>query len=246
VRVLSFNIRNGDAGDGPNAWPHRSDLVIELLRDVDADIVGLQEVLDYQLREILQALPQYEFVGVGREDGHADGEYAPVLFRSGAWECEDAETFWLSETPDVPGSRSWQTACCRICTRAALGGLTVFNCHLDHVSQEAREKGMALILERISQTAGAAILMGDFNAGEANRAYRLPLEAGMVDSFRQVHPDVPEPGTYTGFSVDLAPGEKIDHLFVRGLKVVGASVVPCGRDGRPASDHHAVYAEVTP
>ena len=118
--VLTFNIRYGTAPDGENAWPKRKEQVFEILRDERVSVIGVQEALREQLDDIKQACPRLGEIGVGREDGKTDGEYSAILYRADMWKPQKSGTFWLSEMPDVPGSKSWKTACTRVCTWARL------------------------------------------------------------------------------------------------------------------------------
>lgn len=183
LKAVSFNIRYGTAKDGPNAWPHRREMVTDLLRDMDADVIGLQEALRFQLDEIEAALPGYIEVGVGRDDGLTAGEYAPLLVRSRRFAVAAAGTFWLSDTPEVPGSRSWGNGIPRICTWARLvekagaedhaRAVWVYNVHMDHISAASRQRGAELIAAYLRDRPAAyadepVVLMGDFNTGEGS------------------------------------------------------------------------------
>ncbi|MCL4177599.1 MAG: endonuclease/exonuclease/phosphatase family protein [Verrucomicrobia bacterium] len=110
LKVMSFNIRYGAADDGTNSWPHRRYLILETIRTFDPDLLGMQEVLASQADYLKDNLPDYAFHGVGREDGVAQGEFVPVLYKRDRFEWVDAGHFWLSETPDVPGSKSWDSS----------------------------------------------------------------------------------------------------------------------------------------
>lgn len=271
--VVSFNIRYGTAADGENGWEHRREMVTGVLARLDADIVGLQEALRFQLDEIEQAVPGYVEIGVGRDDGATRGEYSALLVRAERFAIDSSGTFWLSDTPEVPGSRSWGNGITRICTWARLvekesgRGVYVFNTHLDHQSQPSRERSAELIAERIAERAHTdepVVLMGDLNAGEDNPAVRYLRgeserasdaaawpghePAGsprLVDTFRAVHPDAAEAGTFNGFEPGATGGEKIDHILVsEGAEVVEAGIDRTSENGRYASDHFAVWARV--
>lgn len=243
---MTFNIRLGTVDDGPNHWKLRREMVFDVIREHGPDLVGMQEVVRFQLDELLAALPQYEGFGAGREDGQTKGEYSPILYRKDRLKLLDQGTFWLSETPEVPGSKSWKTACTRVCTwgwfRENRTGRTFyfFNTHLDHISQEAREKGIALILERISERKhqDPVFLTGDFNAGEDNAAIKLAKKSKLMqDSYRMVHPDEKKSGTFNGWK-GKTDGDKIDYIFVpRNAKVISAEIIHDNRDGRYPSDH---------
>lgn len=234
LRVASFNIRNGDADDGPDSWKFRRNSTVEAIRRLDAGVVGLQEVMKPQLDFILENLPEYGYVGVGRIDGLEMGEFAPILFRRNELVPRRHGWFMLSESPDTAGSKSWDTACERICTWAELDGWTVFNTHLDHVSEEARVRGAQLILSR---TPDSALVMGDFNCLPDDPPVRAFLDAGFVDA------GAADPQS-TFHDWENRDGGRIDYLFARGLQIGGYETLSGRIGGRHASDHFAISATV--
>jgi endonuclease/exonuclease/phosphatase family metal-dependent hydrolase len=259
VHVTSFNIRYGTADDGGNAWPHRKELVYDVIRGQDSDFVGLQEALRFQINAIRESVPDYDEVGVGRDDGKEAGEYSAILYKSDRWRAEDSGTLWLSDTPDVPGSMTWGNEITRIATWGRFveieTGRTIwlFNTHFDHVSQPSREKSAELLASRIAKRRSddPVIVTGDFNAGEANPAIlylknatkRSPVT--LVDTFRVLHPDEQPVGTGGGFE-GLRDGPKIDYVFAEpDAKVRKAGIIRDHRNGRYPSDHFPVYAEIT-
>jgi endonuclease/exonuclease/phosphatase family metal-dependent hydrolase len=216
------------------------------------DLVGMQEVHDFQLEQVLAAVPQYARLGVGREDGEAAGEFSPILYRKDRFRVLESGTFWLSETPEKPGSKSWKTACTRVCTWGRFRDnrtdrtFYMFNTHLDHVSQEAREKGIALILQRIEQRSkrDPVFLTGDFNAGEDNTAINKVTKTNLRDSFRVLKPDAKPAGTFNSWK-GKTDGAKIDYVFVpEGMRVLEAEILHDNKDGRYPSDHYPVTAIV--
>lgn len=259
LAVMSFNIRYGTANDGENRWENRRALLFDVIRDAGADLVGLQEALDFQIDELLDAVPGYAAVGVGRDDGRRAGEYAAILFRRDRFRVDRSGTFWFSDRPEVAASRSWGNRITRICTWARFvdrdgRAFWLFNVHLDHESQPSRERSTALLAERIAARTPArepAIVTGDFNAGEDNAAVAR-LTAGppgrpgrLVDTFRVLHPDERDVGTFTGFRLGATGGDKIDYVLVEpGIEVLSASIVRTSRDGRYPSDHFPVVATV--
>jgi endonuclease/exonuclease/phosphatase family metal-dependent hydrolase len=234
LRLATFNIRNGDAEDGPNSWPHRKDAVVQMLREIDADIFGLQEVMDYQLRFILDAMPRYQSVGVGRIDGVSEGEFAPILFRKDRLTVAESGWFWLSETPEIPGSASWNTACERICTWARFGDLTAANTHLDHISEEARLEGVRLILRRVSSD--RAVVMGDLNAFPTDEPIQEMVRQGFLDSGSAL-----QGSTFHDWGA--TEWGRIDYIFCKGLGMSPAQIVTKKIGGRYASDHYPVVAD---
>jgi endonuclease/exonuclease/phosphatase family metal-dependent hydrolase len=257
LRVMSFNIRYGTAQDGENAWPLRRGLLEDVLRAFDADVLGVQEALHFQLEELAESFPHMGWVGVGRDDGLTAGEYSAIFYRKSRLELLEDGTFWFSDTPRIPGSMTWGNELPRICTwarfrdREADRTFTVFNLHWDHRSQLSREKGAALLLERIRELSGRGgpgegiLVTGDFNAGEGNPAYRTLLEAEdpvLLDSFRVLHPDAREVGTFHGFRGGTQ-GEKIDGVLVGpGWTVLEAAIVRTHSGSLFPSDHYPVTA----
>jgi len=251
LTVMSFNIRYGTANDGVNHWLKRREQLFALLREQQADVVGLQEALHGQIEEILAAVPGYDYVGVGRSDGRQAGEYAAILYRTARLKARRSDTFWLSDTPGVVKSTSWGNQIERICTWAYFDdregpAFYVYNVHLDHISQPSRERSVALLVERVKarDPKAPAVVTGDFNAGETNPAAQAML-AAFKDSFRILHPDAREVGTFNGFKYGQAGGEKIDFVFVEpGTEVLAAEIVRSSSDGRYPSDHFPVTARI--
>jgi endonuclease/exonuclease/phosphatase family metal-dependent hydrolase len=257
LTVMSFNIRYGTANDGDNRWANRREFLFEVMRDAKADLVGLQEALDGQIQELLEALPAYGVVGVGRDDGRTRGEYAGILYRRDRFRVSDAGTFWFSDTPEVVASRSWGNTITRICTWARFidrdgRALWHYNVHLDHQSQPSRERSAGLLAERIAArrlVTEPAIVTGDFNVGETNLAIaRLTAPqngsaALFVDTFRARHPDEKTVGTFNGFKYGATTGDKIDYVLVPpGTEVQDAAIVQASRNDRYPSDHFPVVA----
>jgi endonuclease/exonuclease/phosphatase family metal-dependent hydrolase len=258
LRVVSFNIRYGTAQDGDNEWSKRRQMLFEVTRELDADILGLQEALAFQIDEIEAAVQDYAAIGVGRDDAARAGEYTAILFRKSRLRVADAGTFWFSDTPEVPASRSWGNRITRICTWARFvdrdgRGFYVFNLHLDHESQPSRERSVALLARRIAARAFPAepvIVTGDFNAGERNPAITTLVErpdasSRLVDTFRVLYPAATDVGTFTGFTFGNTAGEKIDYVLVQpGTEVLSAEIVRTSRENRYPSDHFPVAATV--
>jgi len=176
VRVGTYNIRFTGDGGTPNDWELRKADLVALVKKMDLDVFGLQEVLPWQAAYLRENLLEYVFVGDHRGADRKSDEASPVFYRKSRFEAEKAGTFWLSETPEVPASKSWGTACTRVCSYLVLrdkstGKRFCFaNTHTDHVSAEAREKGMLLIIERMKIFgAGAPIVFtGDHNCCETD------------------------------------------------------------------------------
>jgi endonuclease/exonuclease/phosphatase family metal-dependent hydrolase len=258
LRVMSFNIRYGTANDGDNHWSLRRGQLFDVLRERDADLVGLQEALATQIDEIETAVPGYAAIGVGRDDAARAGEFTAILYKVSRFRVADAGTFWFSETPEVPASKSWGNTITRICTWARFierdgRGFYLFNLHLDHQSQPSRERSVELLRQRIAARSfpgNPVIVTGDFNAGEDNPAITMLVRRGdaaapFVDTYRELHPAEKVVGTFTGFTFGKTDGDKIDYVLVqRGTEVVSAEIVRSSRDGKYPSDHFPVTATI--
>lgn len=263
IEVLSFNIRYDNPGDGQHAWPRRRELVVETIRDGRADFIGLQEVLPHQRLQIETALagseegPRYDSIGRTREASADQGEATPLLHRVDRWERLDGGTFWLSKTPEVPGSRDWKSACPRIATwgrfrRRAVEpamDLLVVNTHFDHASAEARREGAKVLAEFLARRRAAdprlgVIVMGDLNAPPDDPAVAALLAANLADTHLVAGGDE-RFGTFHAFKGRAAAEgrSRIDFILADpAFEVLAASIDRREPDGRPPSDHHPVRA----
>jgi endonuclease/exonuclease/phosphatase family metal-dependent hydrolase len=263
LRVMSYNIRYNNPADGINAWPHRKDSVAEMIGARHrADLAGLQEALRDQIDDLADRLPDHGWTGVGRDDGGDAGEFSPIFYRRERIEFLEGGTFWLSETPEVPGSRSWDAAITRIVTWARFedrsdgGEFYVFNTHFDHRGQEARVESARLLLKRISEVSPGypVILTGDLNVREDNPAYRILTEGEPEADAASVLLDA-RYASLTGHQGPTAsfndwveqrePESRIDYILVRrGIRVLSHRILDDRFDGRFPSDHLPVLAEV--
>lgn len=269
IRVMTFNIRYGTAKDGENAWPHRRKMVFDVIRDHQPDIVGMQEVLEGQRRELLSRLPDYESLGAGRFDGLLRGEFSPIFYRKQRFEVLEQGQFWLSDTPEVPGSKSWGNGITRICTWARMRdretdkSFYFYNTHLDHRSRPSQQRSAELIAQRIADRKhqdDPVLLTGDFNAGEDTSTIRFikgeiekafvatetpPPSPKLRDSFRVMHKEATDVGTFNSFRGESSKA-KIDYVFVSSeIKVLSAEIIHDNDEGRYPSDHFPVKATIT-
>lgn len=182
LNIATYNIRqSGGNADTPNSWQNRCNDFVNFIREMKLDVIGFQEVTPIQLEFLGESLSEYSYLGEFREKDRKSGEAVPVFYRKSRFELKDSGTFWLSETPDVPGSKSWRTACPRICTWVILkdtrtGKSFAFaNVHTDHKSPLARTNGLRLILQKMEHFAKGipVILLGDLNCSE--------IEQGIVE-----------------------------------------------------------------
>lgn len=219
--------------------------VVKFLNEGGFSIIGLQEVKHNQLEDVQKGLPSFKRIGVGRDDGKKSGEYSPLFYDPAIWTADENEqgTFWLSDTPKVPGSKTWGNGVTRICSWARLTGkngksIYVYNTHWDHQSQPSREKAALLVLERIkARTSGddPVILMGDFNATTENPAIKTLLNSALLVD----HGGEEQMVTFNFWKAELKEGLRIDHIFTSPSFKNGRFEVLA--DGDPVnSDHHPV------
>lgn len=261
LRVMSFNVRYGTAPDGENAWPKRIDLFFETIARFQPDLIGFQEVIAAQYDAIAERMPGHGFSGVAREDGKRQGEFSSIGYRRDRFALVAAGDFWLSETPDVPGSKSWDSALPRLCSwvrlrELATGRELVFaNTHFDHRGVVARREAARVLSERLNPIAAGvpAILTGDFNITEDNPAYQVlvqpanPAWIRWIDSYRTLHPQRrPDEASYSNFK-GTVQGSRIDFIFhTAHFRATAAAIDRFSRDGRYPSDHYPVTAILVP
>ncbi len=260
LRVMSYNVRNSNSQDGEDAWPKRIDFFFDTIAHYGPDLIGFQEVLAVQHDEIVKRLAGYGFSGVARDDGKRKGEWCLIGYRRERFTPVAQGDFWLSEQPEVPGSKSWDAALTRLCSwvrlrDTATGRELVFaNTHFDHKGVVARQEASRVISARLSQLAAGvpAILTGDLNINEDNPAYAVltrpatPGAIAWIDAYRSVHPQRrPDEASFHGFKGGTA-GSRIDFVFHTGHFVATVAAIDrTARAGRFPSDHYPVTAVLT-
>lgn len=257
VRWCSFNIRlinEGDAKAG-YGWDVRKPNAVQYILDNDLDVIGMQEVLYDQKTYLEENLKGYECIGVGRTDGKTKGEYACIFYKKDKFEVLDQGNFWLSETPDVPGSRGWDAALERIVTwgkfRDKKSGkiFMAVNTHFDHIGTEARKQSALLIIEKIREIVGKrpAIVTGDFNVTDQDEAYKTMVSNKFV--LRDAFKISPSHGgvNYSFHSyahIPVEKREKIDFIFVTPSVDVIRTGIPKEVPGHFLSDHNPHWADL--
>jgi len=258
LRAMSFNIRLGVAKDGANHWDKRKDFVAQTIKNYNADVIGTQETWDFQARFLAEKLPDYTYVGRSRQNDR-NGEQCGILFRSSRFDKLIEGHFWLSETPDQPGSKSWDSSLPRMVTWLKLWDRTtqhsfyVLNTHFDHRGPIARTQSAKQIREFINGLPEDApvIVTGDFNAAQGSNPYNALFaklddqESPVVDSFRLAHPEPGKrEGTFNGFK-GADTGARIDWIAVtRTFEIKAAEIDRSSFDEKYPSDHFPVVAEV--
>ncbi len=247
-RILSFNLLC--AGTGRRTWRKRVPKVISIIKETAPDSFGVQEAHWEWMKKLCRYLPEYGYVGNGREDGKKDGEFSAVFYKKDKFETSDSGNFWISETPEKP-SKGWDSACTRIATYVRLtdkeNGKSYihFNTHLDHVGRIAQINGAKMIQEKAASFGGVPVVCtGDFNVFQDSDCYNTMVSGNMKDA-RKLAPDSDECYTFHGFRPDEIQS-RIDFVFVdeATVKPVKFKVINKMVDGDFYSDHNAVYADV--
>ena len=259
VKVMTFNIRYGLANDGTNSWPYRAHLVVETVRAFDPDLIGMQEVLLFQANWLRQQLPEYAFHGAGREDGKLRGEMVPIFYKTNRFALVRSGHFWLSETPEVPGSKSWDSSLPRMVSWVILRDLQTgtrflyMNTHFDHRGPVARAASARLIRQWVKTHAPdlPILITGDFNSTEDDEPYQilvlgrgLPQKASRwIDAYRIIHPTPTGwEATYHGWK-GVQKGKRIDWIIHSPDFVpLEAQILHFQDSGHYPSDHYPVFA----
>ena len=257
IRWGTFNIRLQNDGDekAGYGWSVRRDRVADYIKEKHIDIIGMQEVLHVQLEDLLARLPEYDYVGVGRTDGATKGEYSPVFFLKEKFEVLEKGNFWLSETPDMPGSKGWDAALERIASYVKLRDkasdkvFMAVNTHFDHVGVTARRESAKLIMRKIQEIVGKqpAVVTGDFNVTEDDEAYTTMTtnEFRMNDAYHMTPNHTGTTYTYHNFChIPPLDCEKIDFIFLTPNIHVNHSHIEIPNPKKMLSDHNPHWADL--
>lgn len=246
---MTFNVRMPTDQDGDNRWDARRDLVVEMLRAEHPDIIGTQELYKRQGDELVARLPEYTWFGEGRKGGTED-EHMGVFYRKDRLRVRDSGNFWLSDTPNVAGSRTWGNLYPRLVTWARFERIvdgatfTFYNTHLPHrdIDEDARVRGAELILARLKALPAneIVVLVGDFNAPPESRVYTT-LTGTFTDAWTASPKRSGPEGTFHRFTG--RPERRIDWILFRGLEPLSAKTVTTNRNQRYTSDHFPVMVE---
>jgi endonuclease/exonuclease/phosphatase family metal-dependent hydrolase len=261
LRVMTFNIRYDNPGDGLNAWPNRKDWIAALMRWHEADVIGVQEALLHQLADLDTRMPGFARVGVGRADGKSKGEFSAIFYRTSRIALRDSGTFWLSPTPEVAGSKGWDTAIERIATWARFADRRTgcewlqLNTHFDHIGETARQESARLIRRRLAQLASGfpIVMTGDLNTEPKDAPYRILTTEPIADAVPPLRDGfvVSRTGNYGPTSSwnafkAIEPNRRIDYVLVSEPVIVERhAILPDMWDARFPSDHLPVMAVVS-
>lgn len=249
IKVMTYNIRLDTPVDSVNQWAKRTEKVFALIRKYNPDILGVQEAIHHQLMDLIKNLPEYDYIGVGRDDGKTKGEYSAILFKKDRFEALQQNTFWLSETPEIPGSKSWDAAITRVASwgkfkdKKANKEFLLINTHFDHIGKEARKNSAELLKKKSEELMGnlPVIITGDFNCTREDAPYATIMD-GKGLTLIDPAPS-PAPGTSCGFKVNGRVCNAIDYLFHSSHWKASQYIVVTDNDGKYyPSDHLPVMA----
>ena len=259
LKLASYNIRYAGGDRGANSWDNRKQGLVKYVNDLKPDVIGMQEALLLQVKYLLANLDGYAMAGVGRDDGLTAGEFSPIFYNRNKFVLDSCGTFWLSETPEVAGSRSWNAACNRICSWVKLVDIDssksffVFNTHFDHQSELAKDESAKLICSKINEIGKGepAFLTGDFNSLPDSVPVKYitgKLEqkpaVNLIDSLAAVGSAESLRGTFNSFGRAQNPG-RIDYIFCpENVEVKIGAVGPDKVGEQFLSDHNPIWADI--
>lgn len=256
IKVMTWNIRYDNPEDGINQWLYRKDALSGEIINQSPDLVGVQEALHNQIKDMRKRLKGYKNIGAARDDGKKTGEYSAIFYKKKQLKAIRCGTFWLSETPDKPGSRGWDAVCNRIVTwaefehRKSGRRFLAMNTHFDHVGETARVESAMLIINKGAELAGKLpiIVTGDFNVTDTSRPYRILTysenEVVLSDTRKRADAEISGPDfSFTGFNPDVEPTDLIDYIFTTwNVKVLSSTIPKFNKNNPYLSDHLPVVA----
>ena len=253
LKVMTYNIRLSLESDKENSWDNRKQDALALMNYYHPDYFGVQEAVPQQMTDIKTGLKDYDYVGVGRDDGKNQGEYSAIFYDKNKLDVLKSGTFWLSETPEKP-SKGWDAAYNRVCTYALFklkksGKMFyAFNVHFDHVGNIARVNSSKLILEKIKELNTENLpltLTGDFNLTDETEPIKIISKSLDNAYYHSKKPHYGPKGTFTAFDVNTVPKERIDYIFVKGFETETIRTINDRRENLLyPSDHFPILAKI--
>ncbi|HIC30347.1 MAG TPA: endonuclease/exonuclease/phosphatase family protein [Flavobacteriaceae bacterium] len=248
--AMTYNIKLDYPKEGKNSWQNRKPFFINQIKFYEPDVLGVQEAMPNQMKDMDSLLVDYSFVGVGRDDGKNEGEFSAIFYKKKELKVLQSSTFWLSETPEKV-SMGWDAVCNRVCTYALFQHkktketFWVFNTHFDHVGEVARQQSAALIIEKIKALNTKnypVLLMGDFNLEPESNPIKT-ITSTLDDSKNIAKLTFGPKGTFNGFNFDKTVKRRIDYIFVSkwAILVKKYAVLSDNWDLKYPSDHLPVF-----
>lgn len=255
IKAMTYNIRYDNPNDGENQWKNRKQHLADFITKQSPDFLGIQEGLQNQVEELAENCKTYNWIGASRDDGNNKGEFAPIFYQKNKFTLLETGTFWLSETPNIIGTKGWDAALPRVATWAKfevkLTGkrLLIINTHFDHKGYSARIKSARLVLNKINELKSSnelVILLGDFNITPHDEVYRmLTQNSGFADTKDiSKYPALGSIGTFNNFQ-NSHQQKRIDYIFTPPLtNILSYQVFQPKYDGKQLSDHYPVMIEL--
>ena len=253
TKIMTYNIKCDYTTQGENTWNSRKGEMVELINYYAPDIFGVQEAVPGQMVYLDSCLSNYAYIGVGRDDGNNKGEYSAIFYDSMKFSVHNANTFWLSETPEKV-SKGWDAAFERICTYGLFTNkksneeFWVFNTHFDHIGMEARKNSVELIIKKTKQLNTLklpVVIMGDFNLTPETEPIQLmkkEFDDSKDISLKAFYGPI---GTFNGFTEQIVK-TRIDYFFTRKVQVLSHTHIDDRlKNGKWVSDHLPVLIEIT-
>lgn len=253
LHIGTYNLRNDNREDSlkGNGWGHRYPVICKIVQFNDLDVFGTQEGKHNMLQNMVDSLPGYQYIGVGRDDGKTKGEYSAIFYKTTRFKILKQGNFWLSTITDRP-NKGWDAVLPRICTWAQFQDIKTgfkfyfFNLHMDHVGVVARKESAHLVLQKIKEMAGnsATIFTGDFNVDQHNESYKEVLSTGVLQDCYNLAPvKLATNGTFNAFNLNTKTDSRIDHIFVtKQFNVKRYAILTNSYEGKVPSDHYPVVA----
>ncbi|MCF1421708.1 endonuclease/exonuclease/phosphatase family protein [Mangrovimonas futianensis] len=252
LKVMTYNIKLDYPKEGENSWTNRKPFFINQIKFHEPDVMGVQEAMPNQMKDMSLLLPEYASLGVGRDDGKDEGEYSAIFYKKKKFKVLESSTFWLSETPEKVGM-GWDAVCNRVCTYALLQNQNtdekfwIFNTHFDHVGKEARKNSAVLIIEKIKELNKdqlPVVLTGDFNMEPEHESIQYILRT-LKDSKTISNLAFGPTGTFNGFHFNEPVTRRIDFIFVsENIQVNKYAVLSDNWDLHYPSDHFPIVVEL--
>jgi len=253
LKVMTYNIRLSLESDKENSWDNRKEDALALMSYYHPDYFGVQEAVPQQMVDIKTNLKDYDYVGVGRDDGKNQGEYSAIFYDKNKLEVLKSGTFWLSETPEKP-SKGWDAAYNRVCTYALFKlkksgkKFYAFNVHFDHVGNVARVNSSKLILEKIKELNPENLpltLTGDFNLTDDTEPIKIISQSLDNAYYHSKKPHYGPKGTFQAFDINVSAKERIDYVFVKGFDTETIRTINDRRENLLyPSDHFPILAKI--
>ncbi|WP_417885767.1 endonuclease/exonuclease/phosphatase family protein [Zunongwangia sp.] len=251
IKVMTYNIKYANENDGENSWSHRKDWITNQIKFYEPDILGVQEALQVQIDYFNDQMPNYKYIGVGRDNGKKEGEYSAIFYNADKLKVLTNSTFWLNENPSKI-KKGWDAALPRICTYGLFENKKTgkkfwhFNTHFDHVGVKARQESAKLIFNKIQELNSEnypVVLTGDFNLTPETKSIQF-LSDRLIEAKTIAKLVFGPTGTYNGFEFSEPITEKLDYIFIskNGFKVLKYATLSDSKNLHYPSDHLPVFA----